>query len=454
MSRIRFGVAAAIILALAAPISLLGSATTIAAPKKEKEAAVAPGAIAEKDRTRGMAEAPEIAKAGGLACTITDARFILTDTKTKTNYYEVVCDQGMGYVLIADPAKPPATMAPCFEANKPVGEKQQPSPLTCRLPGNLDLQAQLAVYVAKSGKACTIEKTRYIGSSPTKTFIELACAGGSGYVLATAAPANLSGEVDLNNCLNYEAGQTISCEMSDRAAQLAVVDTLMAGSGKACAVKDKRYVLSSKTGSNWYEVACQDGSGYMIEQAAAGTLARALVCADADFVGGGCTMTDSRAAKTEQNELYGRLAGKAGFQCDVDSYGVFTVPGKEVVELKCKNRPDGAIAEFKGSTGVIYNCAIAEAQGYRCSFTKKDLAYAQVTKDLKALKDTACVVGNTRTMEKATDATVYVEAACTDGAGSYVIGYQRGGVKATEVLACSQAKSLGGCKLAGSAAGG
>jgi hypothetical protein len=442
MSRFRFGVVAAFALALAAP-----AATTIAAPKKEAPAA--PGAVTEKDRTRGMAEAPALAKSAGLACNVTDARFIVQDAKAKTNFYEVTCDQGMGYVVIADPAKPAPTLAACFEANKPVGEKQQPSPLACKLPGNANLDAQLAPYVAKSGVACTVAKTRYIGASPAKTFIEVACDNGSGFIMITGAPANVEAGADMSNCLNYEAGSAVACTMTDKAAQLAIVDKLMAGSGKACVLKDKRFVLSTKSGSNWFEAACQDGSGYMVEQASTGALARALTCADADFVAGGCTLTDARAAKTEQNGLYGRLATAAGFKCDVEQYGVFSVPAKEVVELKCKDRPDGAIAEFKGSSGTVYNCAIAEAQGYRCSFTKKDLGYPQITKDLKSLKETTCVVGNTRTMDRATDTTVYLEAGCTDGAGSYVLGYQKGTSKVTEVLACAQAKSLGGCKLPG-----
>jgi hypothetical protein len=441
MSRLRIGVAAALLLALAAPVA------TTAAPKKE--AALAPGAIAEKDRTRGMAEAPALAQAGGLACQVTDARFVITDVKAKINYYEVACDQGLGYIVVADPAKPAPTLATCYEANKAAGPKGQPSPLACKLPANLDLQAQLPVYVAKARSGCVIEKSRYIGASPTKTFIELACQGGTGFIMITGAPANLSVDVEMSNCLNYEAGGTVGCELTDRATQLAVVDTLVASSGKACTVKDKRYVLTTRTGSNWYEAACDNGAGYMIEQASTGGLARALACADADFVGGGCTLTDSRAAKTEQNGLYSRLAGNAGFKCNVEQYGVFSVPAKEVVELKCTDRPDGAIAEFKGSTGVIYNCALADAQGYRCSFTKKDLAYAQITRDLKSLKETTCVVGDTRAMDKATDTTVYLEAGCSDGQGSYVIGYQRGGTKPVEVLACAQSKSLGGCKLAG-----
>lgn len=442
MSRNRLGVAAAIILAMAAT-----SAVTVAAPKKGKEEAAAPGAISEKDRERGMAEAPALAQSAGLTCKVVDARFIIADNKTKTNYYEIACDQGLGYVVISDPAKPAPTGAPCYEANRPIEGK--PSPLTCRLPGNVDLQAQLVPYVAKSGVTCTVAKSRYIGASPTKTFIELACQEGAGQIMILTNPANLSGGAEMSNCLNYEPGGTVSCELTDRAAQLAIIDTLMAGSGKTCAIKDKRYVLSTKAGSNWYEAACQDGSGYMIEQAANGALARTVPCADADFVGGGCTMTDARASKTEQNGLYSRLAGKAGFNCNVERYGVFNVPDKEIVELKCTDRPDGAIADFSSAKAVVYSCPVAEAQGYRCSFSDKAQSYAQITKDLKSLKDTTCVVRETRPMDKATDTTVYVEANCSDGNGSYVIGYQRGGTKATEVLACAQAKSLGGCKLPG-----
>ncbi|NBB16783.1 hypothetical protein GVN21_15570 [Caulobacter sp. SLTY] len=445
MSRNRLGVAAAVILSM-----LAVGATTSAAQKKPKDAAAA-GAITEKDRERGKAEAPALAKSAGIACTVADARFIIASTdpktKVKTDYFEIACDQGMGYLLIADASKPAPTGAPCFEANKPIGDK--PSPLACKLPGNLDLQAQLTPYIAKTGKTCVVEKSRYIGASPAKTFIEVACQGGNGYILETAAPANIAGETRLNSCLNYEAGQTVACELTDRAAQLAVVDKLMAGSGKACTVKDRRYVLSTKDGASWFEAACEGGTGFMIEQKADGTLARALACADADFVGGGCTMTDARAAKTEQNGLYTKLSGNAGFKCTVEQYGVFNVPNKEIVELKCSDRPDGGIAEFKGSGGIVYNCALAEVQGYRCSFTKKDASYAQVTKDLRSLKDTTCNVRETRTLDRATDNAVYMEANCDDGNGSYVIGYQRGGVKPLEVLSCAQAKTLGGCKLPG-----
>ena len=448
MSRNRFGVAAAVMMAM-----LATSAVTVAAPKKEKEAAAAPGAIAQKDRDRGMAEAPALAKAAGLACNITEARFTVTDSKSKTNYYEVACDQGFGYIVGQDPTKPVAQLFPCFDAEKKVkqGDKEIDSPLKCKLAGNLDLKAQLTPYLAKAGKTCAPTGYRYIGASPTRTYIEVACGPGTGFVVETASPANLTGDIKASSCISFDAADTRACQLTDRASQLAVVDALIVSSGKTCAIKDKRYVLSTVAGASWFEVSCQAGDGYMLEQLADGKNGKTVACADADFVGGGCTMTDARAAKTEQNGLYTRLAGKVGFTCDVAQYGIFNVPNKEIVELKCNDRPDGAVVEFKGAaSGVVYPCAIAEAQGYRCSFTKKDAGYAQLSKDIKSLRDTStCQVRESRPMDKASDTAVYLEANCADGNGSYVIGYARGSTKPVEVLSCAQAKPFGPCKLPG-----
>jgi hypothetical protein len=449
MSRNRYGIAAAVILAMFAT-----SGVTVAqGKKKEKEAAAAPGVIAQKDRDRGMAEAPALAKAAGLTCNVTEARFILTDAKNKTNYFEIACDQGFGFVVEQNPAKPAAGLFPCVNLEDKVdagGGKMVDSPLKCRLAGNGNLNGQVASYMTKAGKTCTPSGFRYIGNNATKTFIEVACGTGVGYVLETSYPANLTGDAKAQSCLVYDTGSTLACTLTTRESQMAVVDSLAATSGKTCVVTDKRYVLTTPAGANWFEVACQAGNGFMLEQVD-GKNGKTVPCAEASFVGGGCTMTDALAAKTEQNGLYTSLAGKVGFKCNVAQYGVFNVPDKEIVELKCNDRPDGAVIEFKGAaSGVVYPCAIAEAQGYRCSFTKKDSGYAQLSRDIKSLRDTStCEVRESRAMDKASEGAVYVEANCADGNGSYVLGYARGSTKPVEVLSCAQAKPFGACKLPG-----
>ncbi len=430
------GLAAALVVAAMTP------AAAMAAKKPEAPA----GGVDAKARERGMAETPALITAAGLACTVADARFIGEDKKAGQAFYEVACSPGLGGVLMAKTEAKPQFFT-CLETSKPAADGK-PNSLACKLPGNADPIQALAPLVAKSGAACTLEKARSIGANNTNSFFEIACQGGSGYILQTSNPVSPTGEVKANTCLAYEPGGNLSCELTDRATQLAVVDTLAAGSGKSCAVKDKRYVLSTAT-ANWFEVSCQDGKGYMLEQANDGKLARAIDCANASFVGGGCTLTDSSVAQTEQNNLYTNLATKAGFKCKVEKYGIMPSQraSQEIVELKCSDRPDGAVAIFDGAQNTFLNCAVSEAQGFRCSFTKKDVAYPKLTADLKTLGKGDCVVSDSRAMDKRTADANYLEVACSDGLPGWVIGYAPMTDKPKEVLSCLQAENLGACKL-------
>ena len=103
------GIAAALIIAALIPVAVMS------APK-------APEGISEAARKVGMAEAPAIAQAAGITCNITDARFVgkSADPKTKisTSYYEVDCDQGLGFVLSAATGAKPTAFT-CIEANTP-----------------------------------------------------------------------------------------------------------------------------------------------------------------------------------------------------------------------------------------------------------------------------------------------------------------------------------------------
>lgn len=439
MRFIGIGLAAALVLAVAAPATIVSAAK----PKPGADA------VDPKSRQKGMADAPALVQAAGLGCTVSDARFIGADSKSAQAFYEVACSPGLGGVLVTKKDDPKPAFFPCLETAKP-GADGKPGSLACKLPANADPVQALAPFVAKAGTPCQLERARSIGASARNTFFEVACAGGTGYILVASAPPAVDQDVKMNTCLAYEPGGNLFCTLTDRAAQLAVVDRLAADAGKGCVVKDKRYILATVTGSTYFEVACQDGKGYVLEQAANGSLARAVDCANAPG-GAECTLTDARQAQTEQAGLYTRLASKAGFNCQVSKYALFPSRNarEEVVELQCSNRPDGGVAVFPATgNGVVFNCAVAEAQGYRCSFSERSAAFAQVTADLKKVKDTTCQVSDSRAMERGTETTVYVETACSDGLPGWVIGYARGASTPTEILSCPQAKDLGGCKLA------
>ena len=73
----------------------------------------------------------------------------------------------------------------------------------------------------------------------------------------------------------------------------------------------------------------------------------------------------------------------------------------------------GGIAIFTGSGGKVYNCVLAELEGYRCSFTGKELVYPKLTAALKNLGKGSCVVSDARIIGKTTDEG-FVEVACAE----------------------------------------
>jgi hypothetical protein len=432
------GIAAALAVAALIPVAVMS------APKETKDKPV----IDAKAREAGKKDAPAVVTASGISCTVSDARLLGADKKSGDSYYEVACEQGLGFALISK-KDGTAQAYTCLETGQPAADGK-PSALACILPGNADPKAGLVPYLQKANTPCEIENARAIGAGAKNAYFEVACKGGTGYILQTAVPVSVAGEVVANSCLVYEEGSNVSCKLTDRATQLAIVDTLAGQSGKSCAVKDKRYVLSTKS-DNYFEVACQDGKGYMLQQSNAGALVRTIDCAQAGFVGGGCTLTDSVAAQTEQAGLYTKLANKAGFDCKVAKYGLLPTNDnrKEVVEMQCSNRPDGAIGVFEATTAQIYDCVASELLGYRCTFSKQDAVYPRLTENLKTLGKSTCTVSSARVMgSTATDG--YVELACSDGLPGWVISYPLSGpvTKPGEVLSCAQASGVGGgCKL-------
>lgn len=445
MRPIGLGLIAAIALSIATP--------TLAAPKAE--------GVNEMQRKAGMAKAPEIIAKSGLACGLTDARFVGSSDEKKdgvkvtTAFFEVACSEGLGYIIQAksDGSEPltydcVATSAPAMGADG----KPQKNSLSCILPGNANPSAGLQPLVAKAGKVCAIDKARYIGQSPTNVYYELACKSGSGMVMLASLPAKADRTVTAMSCISFgQSGK--SCELTTPEQNLQPIKALMSKSGKACAVNNLRYVLSTVDGSEYYELACEAGDGYML-QIKNDDLFKTIKCADAAFVGGGCTLTDAREAETQQAGLYSSLAKKAGFDCDVAKYAIFPVQGndKEVVELACKNRADGAVGIFPTAANVkpqILDCVRSQLAGYRCSFSKQDAVYPKLTNSLKAMGKNSCTVSNTNPIGRAENSE-FLEVACSDGLPGWVFEYTVGVDAPKSLLSCTQAKNIGGgCKLPG-----
>jgi hypothetical protein len=423
--------------------------------------AVLPAAALAADKPAAVKIDPEAIKKGkeaaatvistaGLDCQMIDARFLGTsvDPKTKisSNFYELACKDSEGFIVSA-PVKAGAGATQAFTCLEVANAKGA----TCALPENSDPKAGLATLVAQREPACQMTAARGLGHNDTVSVFEIACQGGAGFIIDSGYPYSAAKPATFNPCAGITPGMSIQCGLTDAAATNAYFASLVAKMGKPCDLKDRRYVGADSKGEAFFEVACNDGKGYMLDVTTAGAVTP-IDCVAADNIGGGCTLTNSRAAETEQASLYTKLAHAAGFNCDVSKYAPLPVdvPHHDVVELACGNRPDGAIGIFAagGEKSVIDNCAVSELAGYRCSFSKPESAYPSLTDDLKKLGKMSCVVSGERVVGVTPDKIGYLEVACSDGNPGYMMSYAMADMTVKDATPCSFAKDMaGGCQL-------
>jgi hypothetical protein len=435
-----WGLAAALVIVAALG---LAPAVLMSAPPKPPE-------VSADARKAGMAQAPALVAAASLPCQVSDARFVgktSADKKTgapEHSFYEVACGAGnMGFVLSSAVGQP-TTAYSCVEADTSQ-EPGKPPSLPCILPGNLDPKAVLSPLMTKAGVACTPTAVRGIGQTKTNTLYEVACQEGSGYVTIASAPFDASKPIQAQNCNNFDDGAgNIKCTLTDKATRLSVADKLVAQANNGCTVKDRRFVGTSADGADFYETSCADGKGYIYKMTS-GKLAQSWDCGHAGNILGGCQLTDSRQAQSDEAALYTKLAKQAGSSCDVAKYADFPQHGNdEVVELVCKDGAS-AIGIFPASgKGQVLDCGHALVQGYRCSMGKAD--YSALTADLQKFNAKSCQVSNARPAAKTQKGTILVEVACADGLPGYMIEYNTSPVEAVAATGC---RFVGNCTLPG-----
>ncbi len=432
----RLGLAIVAVAALA-----LGAAPMIA------QAAPAPAAAAPKTYTKeqhdqGMKEAPAALEAAHIPCTLTDAA--LVGKSGKSSVYEVACKDSMGYMVIgaADAASP----AKAYDCMTTLGNAS----LTCRLPGNADPKQGLAPLVAEAGVTCPLKDARAIGSTSSgEAYYEIACQQGPGFILTKAAPG-VTPPVSAIPCVEAMGGANVTCKLTTKAEIVASIAKIAAQSGKPCEVSDARFVgSSSTTGETFYEVACGSAAGFMVQTNKAGAYQAAIDCANAGGIAGGCKMTDTTKAETEEAKTYTALAKSGGFNCDVSKYrfiGMSPNPKAEVVELACTNRPDGAVALFPADSKIkatFTDCVRSAKYGdsATCQLSSPTPVYAKFTAGLAAHGRTSCKVSGARYIGSA-GGEDFIETACADGGPGWVIEFTPTDQVKT-LLSCGQAKAQG-----------
>jgi len=430
------------------------------APVRETPEAKASRQMNEKGREKGMKDAPALVSQSGRACTVSDALY-KGSAKNKnaegktvtTDVYEVACQEGLGLIVLN--AGGTVSANDCLQYQTAAASAADPAKaLTCALPANANPEKALQPLLARAGSQCQVAKARWIGYSPTALVnqYEVGCADNSAYIL-TVPTASSQRQLAADSCIKASSAG-ITCQYLPPEQIKTQIAALAAPANRQCQVSQARYVGSSSSGTSFYEVGCADEkSGYMFETDAQGRFTRAIDCARAGGIGGGCTFTNAVVAESEGTGTYTKLASEIGYKCNVTQYRSLGLDaqGREVVELACSDHPEGAIVMLpvnKGQKGEVYNCIRAEARSLKCGLTKPDTSYSKITQQISG-RGKECTVNNARGMGSDDKGNEYVEVACAGGGGMVVV-YQAGADALSSTIPCSQAKGVGGgCKLPG-----
>lgn len=432
--------------ALAAALLVTPVAAAHAQDKSTKDTSAS--APTKDQMARGQKEAPALVQAAGARCTVADAAYRGSgkgaDGKSN-DVYEVSCREGLGYLVIKTGGAPKPTAYDCLAAAGG-GTK-------CVLPANGDPKAGLTQLATAAGRTCPVSDARYVGTSSTDgtTFYELACGSAPGFRLGV--PAAATAKPEAVDCLALE-GTGNACKLTTKAQSLASLTPLVQASGRTCQVKDGRYVgASDQAGASYYEVACAGAPGFMVATTTAtGKFKEAIDCSRAQGLAGGCTLTSADVTNAAATQRYAQLAAKAGFPCQVSKYRLIgESQGRDVVELACSNRPDGAVAVLsEQGHSEVYDCVRAGALQQQCQFTSPALIYPKYSAALAAKGRGTCKVSGTRFLgQSASTGGDVIETACADGKPGWVAYFVAGpSLTIQQLLTCRQSSNDGhACQL-------
>ena len=171
--------------------------------------------IVTKHLLEGPQLAPDVVKATGIAlvkalhisCQLESAREVAVgrrkiDSKNEpVSIYEIVCGNGMGYLLTLT-GRTMASGMSCFEASGVF--KSNDSSIRCAASAGGGEKSIASAVLKAMGTACNAIRVKWLGhsaSSPAYDYTDVACADGHEYVLHTPVPG-ASGKMNLLTCEN------------------------------------------------------------------------------------------------------------------------------------------------------------------------------------------------------------------------------------------------------------
>ncbi|MDE1985701.1 MAG: hypothetical protein KGJ28_04100 [Alphaproteobacteria bacterium] len=217
----------------------------------------------------------------------------------------------------------------------------------------------------------------------TKTY-EVACANGLGYFLVSQDPGSPYGfscfAADATRAADVAAGRTPGavCKLPPNADMKAMAGAVLTKIGINCPVRDYKWVgQSTKTNTEYDEVACTGGQGYMLASALPGSTnpVRVETCHESAAAGLPCKLSDNGppalTLQTFKDALVQHNVACDASDKDVRIIGQENGQKRYVVEFRCTQQPKGLVAfiPLSGNPAPFetLDCAAAAKRGIKCN---------------------------------------------------------------------------------------
>ena len=224
------------------------------------------------------------------------------------------------------------------------------------------------------------------GKSARLEIYEVACSNGLGYLLVSqtgdAPYATSCFSADTTHAEEVAAGRKsdMYCQLEANKDVKGMATRLMSGATITCAIRTLRWLGASTASHTEYtEVACDDGRGYLLRTAQAGSEAKTslMSCKEAADKGIKCRLTDAGpVAKPVSMDTFKESLAANGVTCSVNQsrlVGQESTRKRYVVEFQCPEHPEGIVAFIPTGDNTnkfeTMDCAHAVAQQVLCEFT-------------------------------------------------------------------------------------
>ncbi|MGH8264326.1 MAG: hypothetical protein ACRET4_12660 [Steroidobacteraceae bacterium] len=263
----------------------------------------------------------------------------------------------------------------------PVKVKAAAHEATAKLAGELSLSCDVT-DAEQVGRG----KVKVDGKTVDVNAYEVACGNGTGYFIVSQGsemPAAMSCfAADAAHAADVAAGakSDMYCQLPGNRDVKAMAASLMQSAGTNCAVRDLRWFgQSSQTRTEYQEVVCGDGKGFLLRTALAGTSTptQVMSCTDAAKQGLKCKLTDGGPVSTPVTmDLFKESLVQHGVKCTATQsrlMGQENVRKRYAVEFACPEMPNGLVAliPLAGNSNPFetIDCAQAVERHLLCQFT-------------------------------------------------------------------------------------